>query len=64
MKITNLLSFRVLLKEKSVANFDFGLVLQGDNEEITGVWFLLRRKRGDKWSLVPVTERDNEEIKG
>ena len=43
VKITNLLSFRVLLKEKSVANFDFGLVLQGDNEEITGVWFLLQR---------------------
>ena len=35
VKITDLLIFRVLLKEKSMANFDFGLVLQGDNEEIT-----------------------------
>ena len=46
VKITNLLIFRVLLKEKSVANFDFGLVMQGDNKEI----------KKDNWSLVPVME--------
>ena len=40
VKITNLLIFRVLLKEKSVANFDFGLVLQEDNEEITVVYIV------------------------
>ena len=46
VKITNLLIFRVLLKEKTVANFNFGLVMQGDNEEITK----------DNWSLVPLME--------